>query len=208
MYLFTRRTRLNSGAGVEWALEIGAKAAAVGGLDVQLWGKQFGDEFGTVTWSMWAPDLAALEAFGDTIAADASYQALAEKGRDHTEGGVHDALMKPLVGEPDPEAESHYVSGVSAVCAGGQIEKAMGLGAQIAEKASSITGHDTMFLQAMTGPYAAVGWLTGYPDISSMEKAQDALAGDTGWLHLVDSTGGAFAEDPSVTIQTVHRRLS
>jgi hypothetical protein len=65
-----------------------------------------------------------------------------------------------------------------------------------------------MFLRSLSGSYGAVGWLTGHEDIAGMERASDALAVDEAWIDLVDSTGGAFVEDPTITTQTIYRKLA
>ena len=38
--------------------------------------------------------------------------------------------------------------------------------------------------------------------------AQSALAADPAWLKLLDSTEGAFVEDPEATKATLYRKLS
>jgi hypothetical protein len=100
-----------------------------------------------------------------------------------------------------------YVGGAVAVCAAGNIERAMTVGVEIAEKSQAITGLPTLFGRSVTGPYGAVGWLTGYENITQMETAESALASDPGWLKLLDSTKGCFVEDASITQATNYRRL-
>jgi hypothetical protein len=94
-----------------------------------------------------------------------------------------------------------------AVTAAGSIERAMTAGVEIAQKAEAITGLSTLFVRSVTGPYGAVGWLTGYENVTQMEKAESALADDPSWLKLIDSTKGCFVEDPSLTQATIYRKL-
>jgi hypothetical protein len=84
----------------------------------------------------------------------------------------------------------------------------MGIGVEIAQKAEAITGLATMFVRSLTGPYGAVAWFTGYPNITAMQTAEDALAADAGWLKLLDSTQGCFVEDPAATQATIYRRIA
>lgn len=206
MYLFTRRARIRGAAGLDWAQRIAERSAAITDRTIGLWSLVWSEGFGTVSWSTWVGGFAALETMGDTLAANEEYQQLAEEGQAHIDG-VDDQLMSVLYGSPDPGSEPTYVSVVSAVCAGGNIERAMGHGVDIAETATGITGAPTMFLRGMTGPYAGVGWLTPYADAAAAQAAQEALAADPAWLKLVDSTEGAFAEEPAFTQQHFYRRI-
>ncbi len=207
MYLYSRRTRLTTFDGVDWANRIKDRVAEVSGVETQLWATVLSEGFGTLSWTSWHPDLASIQAQGDALIADTTYLALSAEGANVTTGGVDDLLLKPLHGEVDPARDISYVTGVVAACAGGHIVEAMTKGVEICQKAESITGLPTMFLSSVTGPYGGVSWLTGYTDISEMEKANDAINGDPGFLALVDSTGGCFVEDPSLTVQTIYRRI-
>ena len=135
-------------------------------------------------------------------------QKLVTEGTKFTDGNLDDALLQTIAGEPDASGPAKYVTGAEAVIAAGSTERAMGVGAEIAQKAESITGLATMFASSLTGPFGGVRWLTGYPDLASMEKAQNALAGDPSWLKLIDSTKGCFVEDPAVSQTTIYRRLA
>jgi hypothetical protein len=208
MYLFTRRVRLSHAAGVQWALDITTKVHQVTGQDVELWGTVYSPGYGTITWTAWFEDLPHLETFGDKLSADEGFQTMSAEGASFTDGGVDDGLLQLLGGTPDPDRDLHYVSSVQATCAGGNARRAMTLGLEISERAESITGVPMMFVRAMSGSYGGVGWLAGYEDIASLERAGDALAADDGFSELIDSTEGAFVEDPASTVQTIHRRLS
>jgi hypothetical protein len=208
MYLFTRRTRLSHAAGLQWAVDISEKVRQVTGHDVQLWGHVYSPGFGTITWTAWFEDLPHLESFGDKLEADEGFRMMSGEGSSFTQDGVDDGLLQPLVGQPDPDRDVQYVTAVQAVCAGGNARRAMALGAQIAERATQVTGVPTIFARSLSGPYGGVGWLTGHEDIAGVERASDALASDEAWSGLIDSAEGAFVEEPSVTVQTIHRRLA
>ena len=113
-----------------------------------------------------------------------------------------------VYGAPDPEREITYVSGVRAVLAAGNIERGMTAAVEIAQAAEKATGLNTMVLQSSTGPYGGIGWLTGYPDIDALERAQQALGEDPGLIELIDASQGCFVEDAAVTQQTFYRRLA
>ncbi len=209
MYLFTRQTRLAAGngtAGLEWAGSICAKVKELTGQEMELWARVYSPGFGTISWTGWFPDLAALEAVGDKLEADPSWSTLTDLGAKFTEGGFDDGLVQPISGEPSG-APIQYVGGAVAVCAAGNIERAMTVGIDIVQKSEAITGLPTLFGRSVTGPYGAVGWLTGYENATAMEKAESALASDPGWLKLLDSTKGCFVEDPNITQATIYRKL-
>lgn len=208
MYLFSRKARLSHAAGLQWAVAITEHVRRATDQDVQLWGTVHSPAYGTVTWTSWFEDLSHLESFGDKLTTDETYQTMASEGSSFTDGGVDDGLLQLLSAPPDPDREVQYVTGVQAVCAGGQARRAMELGVTIAERAGSITGVPTLFLRSLSGPYGAVGWLTGHEDIAGMERASDALTADEAWIDLVDSSGGAFVEDPAITTQTIYRKLA
>ena len=211
MYLFTRRTRLaggNAAEGVAWAASVAMQVKEVTGQEIRLWSTVYSQGFGTISWTGWFADLTSLEAIGDKLQANAGMQKLVTEGTKFTDGNLDDALLQTIAGEPDASGPAKYVTGAEAVIAAGNTERAMGVGAEIAQKAESITGLATMFASSLTGPFGGVRWLTGYPDLASMEKAQNALAGDPSWLKLIDSTKGCFVEDPAVSQTTIYRRLA
>jgi hypothetical protein len=211
MYLFNRRTRLTGGngsTGIEWATSIAAKVKEVTGHEVQLWATVFSPGFGTISWTAWFDDLAALEKVGDTLQGDSSMTKLSDQGAKYTEGGLDDGIWQPIYGAPDPARAIQYVSTVTAVAAPGAIERAIGVGVEIAQKVEAVTGASCLFSQGLTGPYGSVGWLTAYDNIAAIESAQSAMAADATFLKLVDSSAGYFVEDAAITQQTFYRRLA
>ena len=211
MYLFNRRTRLvggNGTAGLEWATSIAEKVTELTGQEIQLWANVYSPAYGTISWTSWFEDLAALEKVGDTLTANSAMTKLADQGAKYTEGGLDDGIFQPIYGSPDPAQQVQYVGGVTAVAAAGNIERAMSVGVEIAQKVETVTGLSCMFAQALSGAYGSVGWLTAYDNIAAFQAAGDAIAADTSLLKLVDSSAGCFVDDPSITQQTIYRRLA
>jgi hypothetical protein len=61
----------------------------------------------------------------------------------------------------------------------------------------------------VTGSYGGVAWASGYENAQALEAAQQALAGDESWAKFVDkATAGVYADEPSLTTQTIYRRLA
>lgn len=211
MYLFVRRARLAGGRtreAMSWATEMTEKVNRITALGVSLYQQVFSAEFGTVSWSAFVPDLAAIEAAGDKLAADDDYISSADRGAELTVGGLDDSLFQVIHGEPDPTRTIEYVSAVRAVCANGQVARGMRVGVELAQKAEEITGTPTLFAAELSGVYGAVGWLSAFADIGTMQREQEALNGDESWLALVDrEAGSAYAADPEQTYQRVYRRI-
>lgn len=211
MYLFNRRTRLAGGhgtAGVEWAVGIAAKVKEVTGHEVQVWATVWSPGYGTISWTAWFENLTALESMGDQLSAEPSYMAMADAGAGFTEGGVDDSVLQPIYGAPDPERPIQYVSGATALVAGGNFERAMGVSIEMVQHGERVTGISGMFLRSLTGPYGAVGWLNGYESVAEMERANDALAADPDMLRLIDSSNGCFLDEAGAAQTTLYRKLA
>ena len=208
MYLFTRRGRLNSAAGVEWAVSILGRVKEVTGNDVQLWANAFSPGFGTVSWTTWWADLASLETAMTALQGDAKYNTLGAEGPSFIQGDVDDSLIQTIYGEPDAEAPNQYVNGVQAVCASGNFVRGMTTGVEIAQKVEAIAGVPMLFARSLTGPYGAVGWLSGYENLAAFETGQEKLAADPGWLEYIDSTKGCYVEDAVITQSTLYTKLA
>ena len=73
MYLYSRRTRLTTFDGVDWANRVRDHVSSVTGNESQLWATMYGEGYGTLSWTSWAPDLATLEAANDKLLVDDGY---------------------------------------------------------------------------------------------------------------------------------------
>ena len=146
MYLMSRRTRINSSAGIEWATTILGRVKEVTGNDVGLWANVYSAGFGTITWTSWWADLGSMEAAFAKLQADTTYIALGAAGASLIDGGVDDSLFQTLSADPSEDSSTvEYVASVQAVCAAGNIARAMTAGIEIAEKATAIGGARTIF---------------------------------------------------------------
>jgi hypothetical protein len=210
MYLFSRRARLNGAEDVEWATTILGRVKEVTGNDVRLWTHVFSPGLGTISWTSWWADLPSLETAMGTLQSDSKFTALAAEGRTHIEGTVDDSLLQLVSGEFVPSARDdiQYVASAQAVCAAGNVARAMTVGIELAQKGEAITGIRTLFVRALTGTYGEVGWLTGYRSMAEFETAQDKLAVDPSFVAAVDDTKGAFVEDAAATQQVLHMKLA
>jgi hypothetical protein len=211
MYLFSRRARLapgNTRAAITWATDITEKASQVGGLPLSLHAQVFSPMVGTIVWSTFVPDLAALEAATDKLNADDGFISQSDAGAKFVLADEDDSLLQVVYGEPDPNRPVEYVSTVQSLCASGSLMKGIELGVEIAQRAEKTSGIPTMLVTGMTGAYGSVGWISGYGDIKEFEAAQQKLAADTKFGEFVDkSVRGVYTEDSTVTSQLLYRRI-
>jgi len=208
MYLFTRRRRIDLGhwtKAIEWSVTATGQVRDITGRGIDAWMAVMSPEVGTVVWSMWAETLAELEAAGDSLAADAGFVKSDEKADDWFDGPMEDQIASMIHGDVDPDGPvANYVSVVEAQAANGRLTNAITSGIAIAEFATRVGGQNTGFLVNTTGPYGGVAWITGSPDIATVDTSGAALMADPAWLDLVNSVGTDYAPGAKTTL---YRRL-
>lgn len=208
MFLFTRSRTVDSGE-VSGALgfvpEITERVRSITGVDVQAWAAVMSPEAGRITWSAWFESLKALEVAGDQLTADSGYLKAVEEGDDYFDGGTVDGLAQLVHGTLDPDANPTYAAVVVAASANGRLGDAISGGIEIAQFATRVSGQSTLFLVSATGPYGGVAWITGNPDIESLEAGEGALMADPEWLQIVDRVSPAYL--PGAT-QSIFRRIA
>jgi hypothetical protein len=209
MYLFTRQRRTDPGEplkAMEWAVEATAKAKEVTGREIDAWTAVMSPQVGTVVWSLWADHLAEIEAAGDALAADAAFMKLVEKGDDYFDGPLEDGLASLVHGAPDPDAPPpNYVVVATAVAAPGRLGAAITSGIEIADLATRVSGQDTLFVVGSTGPYGQMAWLTGAPDLATVEAGEAALMADPDWIDLLERVGTDYQPNAA---QAIYRRIA
>jgi len=210
MYLYSRRTRVNSFDAVAWATDTAAAAQVATGVEMQVWGAVYSAGFGTIAWTAWYEHFAALEAATNAMMADDAYMAKSAEGSQWAVpgAGVDDQLQELVAGVPDPDANPLYVSSVQATCAGGNIARGMAAGVEIAQRADAATGATTLFCRNVTGPYSGVSWFTGSEDGAAVDAQNTALAADAGFVEFIDSPAGVYIDNVDPAQSVLWRRLS
>lgn len=209
MYLFTRTAHLRNGnptPGMTFASEVCHLVQDHTSHQMQVWASMYSPGMGTVVWSSWFESLVELERISDKLATDGPYLQMLSNAAELFDGPVDDALLEPLVGAPDPSRSTQYVTAVRATPASGRFVEAATKGAELAERASTISGHPTMFLRSLTGTYGSAVWLTGFESIDQLESSERMLMEDQQWIEMIDSTSACFQEDPAGTLQMIYRR--
>lgn len=87
----------------------------------------------------------------------------------------------------------------------GRLGSAITAGIEIADVATRVSGQDTLFVVASTGPYGQMAWLTGAPDIATVEAGEAALMADPDWIELLDRVGTDYQPNAA---QAIYRRIA
>jgi hypothetical protein len=194
MYLFSRQRTANPASmrtAMGWAVEACQRVTTITGSEVHLWGSVFSGPVGSVLWTVAYDHLEDLEPTGDKLMADSGYADFVEQGAAHWITPPSDALWQTVHGAPAGEPPA-YISTVVAETVPGTVADAMALGAEIAETASRLTGHPTMFMAAVTGVFDGVAWSTAVPNLRAMEEGQAALQREPSWLGLLERAGRVY----------------
>jgi hypothetical protein len=212
MYLFSRRARLSGSKlrdAMAWATSITERVSQTTGLQVGLWNQTFSPAVGTLVWSTFAPDLATLEAANDKLMVDDAYNDLVERATEFVvPGSLDDSLGMIIHGQPDPNRQIEYVAAVRSTISAGKLARGVALGIEIAQRAEQITGAPTVFLADSTGNYGGVTWLTAYANVTELERAEQAINTDQGFVELIDKQApGVYADLPGANTQLLYRRV-
>ncbi len=211
MYLFSRRLRLSGTRvrdAVAMAVEVTQKVNQITGQQVLLSTPVFSPGTQTLIWGTAVPDLATLEAAGDKLQVDDGFNDLVERMVPLViPGSLDDQLRSIISGPTEPDRSAEYYAVVRTSIAAGKFADGMALGVEIAERAKAITGVPTIFAADATGLYGGVAWLTGYPNVGALERAQTALNSDKSFVEFIDKkTKGVYAENEPAP-QYVLRRI-
>jgi hypothetical protein len=208
MYLFTRSRRMRAAdpaGAIGWTVGITEQVRTITGHQVDAWTTVLSPEAGLVVWSIWVEHLNEIEQAADKLMAAPEYLESVKAGDEFGKGPVVDGLAMLVHGELDLAAGPPNYAGVaSAVAAPGHLSDAIAAGIEIAEHATRVSGQNTLFAVNSTGPFGGCAWLTGSPDIDTVEAGEGALMADPEWLKLIDRVGTAFNNDAS---QVIYRRV-
>jgi hypothetical protein len=202
MYLVGRSRVVNPAtprAAVEVAVELGQRVSQIIERPVYTWTTIFGPEPLSVMWSARVEHLADIVAADDAIGADEEFVAWAEQQNglfaSPLVGVVSQVVHGAPTGEPKP-----FLTVTRAVAANGALGEAMGVGVEIAETFTRLTGHDAMFVTPVTGEYGGAGWIIGADDLGQVEAADAVLAASDEWIKLIDRAGHCYAPGGTTTM--------
>ncbi len=188
-----------------WTVGVTELVRSITGRPIDAWASVLSPDAGLVVWSMWVEHLSEIEQAADKLAASPDYLESVRVGDQLGEGPVVDGLAALVHGDLDLAAgPPSYVSVANAVAAPGHLGDGIAAGIEIAEHATRVSGQNTLFMVNSTGPFGGCAWLTGSPDIDTVESGEGALMADPEWLKLIDRVGTAYNNDAA---QALYRRI-
>ena len=209
MYTWDRNRQVNPAHGAEareWALAVTARARDITGKHLDAWVQVMSPDVGTVSWSAWDESLGEIEAIVDALDTDATIAKLTSSAETALVGPVMDGVYTNFHHAfVQGEHAATYTLSIEATVASGRLDDALVSGQKIAEHATSVTGRNTAFLLDFTGAYNGVRWVTGHPDIESVDTSERSLMDDPTWRALLGSSGADFASDKR---RILRRRLT
>ena len=208
MYLFNRTTKLTGGnqrESLAWAMEITEKVNQITSLNVNLWQTLFSPEVGRLGWTCVVESLSDLEDADAKLNVDNVFLDIADRGAQFTNGELDDELAQ-ILGEVDPNANPTHVAVVRTTMANGQFARGVEVGLEIAQRATTLGGLNTIFLLSSTGGYASCGWITGATSLKELEQSEAAVNANPDFVAFIDSEA-ANCYLPGVTTQSMYRRI-
>jgi hypothetical protein len=191
-----------------WCMTMTEKVNQITELDVGLWTTVFSPALGTVVWTALAEDLEQLELTDQKLVADSGYLNLVDEGAQFLSADpINDSLIQ-LIHAPEPAEgpRAEYATVVQSALAPGKTVAGIGIGIEIAQRATTITGAPTSFGAAATGLYGGVVWVTPHESVQALQRANEALAAELSFAEYIDrEASDAFVS--AVTNQTVYRRI-
>jgi hypothetical protein len=194
MYILGRSRTIAPGharAALGASVEAATRFSQVTGLKAYAWTALFSPGAGTVVWSARAEHLQDLADAAEKWAADGPTMDWVEQTAHLYEGPTNDALAQLVHGTPAPEP-GPVVGFVQAQWAPAKAAEAMGLGGEIADAFTALTGVPAMFLAAVTGPFAGVSWMSNFSSLAQAEEADAKSSADAGWLELMERAGTCY----------------
>ena len=127
------------------AVEIGGKASAVSGLDIQTWTHHFGHPIGSVSWTCRVDSHADFYHATEKLVADASYVAMEQAISDLIIEGEGDAFLEMIVGVPLGDAGEVLHDDPLRTIVQGKLGEAMQWGAEITDYVLNSVGRAGAF---------------------------------------------------------------
>ncbi len=198
MYQFARILTLQGDPRetMPWAAEVTAKAKAVTGLDISLWGAVFGYPAGTLAWSTIVEGRAQLSGAMSKLPADNAYLDLVVKAREWTTGPAEDILRSAVHGGPgdEPPAVGAIAAVTRAVAATGKMSEAVAWAVDMAQHASSVTGTNVSLLVDAYGDFGGMAFISTVADMAAADATADALQADADYMGKVGASAGLFVD--------------
>jgi hypothetical protein len=134
--------------------------------------------------------LSDYEAMRAATVADTDIQALVA-GNTNTASSIEDTISKVLVPGGEPKG---WVIANAARMHMPRVVEAIGLGVEIAEYVTKLTGVPVSFSNATTGDRSRVMWSSTADSMADIEALGDQTEGDAGYLDFFARSAGLFVD--------------
>ncbi len=194
MYLFSRNAKAAPGKVFEAmaaAVEIGKKASAASGLDVQTWQHHFGQPIGSISWTCRVESHAEFAEGSAKMIADSGYVEMQQAMSDLVVEGEGDALLQLIAGVPSDTPAKFYTT-TRATINQGKLGEAMQWGAEITDYVLNGVGRSGGFFSSSYGGFSDVAWLIAHDSIEQVDEMAAWQASDAEYVKRVDAGGQLF----------------
>jgi hypothetical protein len=194
MYIFSRNAKAAPGAGLEAmaaAAEIGRKASAVSGLDIQTWNHRFGHPIGSVSWTCRVDSHAEFLGATEKLYADAAYLEMEKSISELIVEGEGDAFLEMVAGAPSDTPAKFYTTTRGTIAAG-KLAEAMEFCVSITDYILTSVGRAGGFFSSAYGGFSDVAWLIGHDTIEQVDEMRAWQGSDAEYLKRVDAAGDLF----------------
>lgn len=197
MYLFSRNAKAAPGKALEAmaaAVEIGQKASAVSGLDIQTWNHRFGHPVGSVSWTCRVDSHADFLAATEKMYADTTYLEMEQAISDLIVEGEGDAFLEMIAGAPSDTPARFYTTTRGTIAAG-KLADAMEFCVGMTDYILTSVGRSGGFFSSAYGGWADIAWLIGHDTIEQVDEMRAWQGSDAEYLKRVDSAADLFVVD-------------
>lgn len=118
--------------------------------------------------------------------------------------------MRPAPGVADRSAQvAHGESAMASPPTSGpsRVVEATVSGIETCQAWKQATGTDATFGRAVTGPFGALGWLSGFESMGEFDAAWTASSADENWITTMNGAQENFGQDFGSGTSTLYRKM-
>jgi hypothetical protein len=178
---------------MSWVSEITAYVNDHSSLDVTCWAANFGYPIGTIGWSATVESQADLQAAVSGLLADDGYFDLLDAAADMITTPGQDFLRELVYGTPSDPPELGSVASITTARANvDRMADAVGWAIEMAQRVEGIADRPVAVLTNRFGEMGGITWISGAPDIATVEAAASKMRTDSGYLDALTRTADLF----------------
>jgi len=208
MYLYSREITLSNPLAALTAKEIAEHLSATRNSEVALYAVAYSPGWGRVTFSSWWEDMASLDAAMLEANEDAKYLELS-LALAPSVVAVNDVLLDVVftTQEATEMEMPNIVWSVGGTAVSSRAVEAAMSGIELCQAWKQATGTDATFGRAVTGPFGAIGWLSGFENMGEFDAAWTASGADENWIATLTGSQENFGQDFGSGTSTLYRKM-